>query len=585
MSGNVAEVLDLTSPDGIATSVVTQYTTMFNQTQKWRSERLELRNYIFATDTNTTSNSTLPWMNSTTLPILTRIRDTLHANYMAAVFPKPEFFIWEAFSEEAALKDKANAIQMYMFNKFVESGGRQTLSQSLLDYIDYGNCIADIEYVNEVKTDDEGATIPGYVGPRIVRISPMDIVINPTASSFKHTPKITRKIMTIGELTKAVDARPNEPWIQDALRKAKEIRHKAGLFSSSDFEKSEAYAVDGFGNLQEYYQSGYVELLEFEGDIYDSEHNIMLENRVITVIDRAHTVQNRSNPSWFANGTKEHVGWRDRPDNLMAMGPLDNLVGMQYRIDHLENAKADAVDLNIVPMFKIAGPVEEFVWEPGGEIHLDEGGDVALLSPDLTAMNLNVEIDRLESSMEDMAGAPKQAAGIRTPGEKTAFEVQSLDNSASRMFQVKLEKWETQFLEPLLNNFLESARRNLDGGSIVRAMDSELGIETFLTVTKEDITATGKLRPVGARHFAAQQQLTQNLFSLGNSNLLPIVEPHLSSKRLAELIEEVLGLSKFDIFGTNQGILEAAERERIGIALSEQVEAEVETPDQVEGEL
>jgi hypothetical protein len=28
------------------------------------------------------------------------------------------------------------------------------------------------------------------------------------------------------------------------------------------------------------------------------------------------------------------------------MGPLDNLVGLQYRIDHLENAKADALDLN-----------------------------------------------------------------------------------------------------------------------------------------------------------------------------------------------------------------------------------------------
>ena len=47
------------------------------------------------------------------------------------------------------------------------------------------------------------------------------------------------------------------------------------------------------------------------------------------------------------------AGWRPRPDNLYAMGPLDNLVGMQYRIDHLENLKSDVFDQIAYPILKI----------------------------------------------------------------------------------------------------------------------------------------------------------------------------------------------------------------------------------------
>src|SRR3546814_6463709 len=61
------------------------------------------------------------------------------------------------------------------------------------------------------------------------------------------------------------------------------------------------------------------------------------------------------------------------------MGPLDDLVGMQYRIDHLENAKADAFDLMIQPPLKIVGDVEEFAWGPSAEIYCGEGGDVVEL--------------------------------------------------------------------------------------------------------------------------------------------------------------------------------------------------------------
>ena len=120
------------------------------------------------------------------------------------------------------------------------------------------------------------------------------------------------------------------------------------------------------------------------------------------------------------------------------MGPLDNLVGMQYRLDHLENLKADVFDLIAHHVLKIKGHVEDFDYGPGETIYVGDEGDVEFMRPDVTALNADMQIDRLEAKMEDMVGAPKQAMGIRTPGEKTKFEVQTLDNASSRIFQSKI---------------------------------------------------------------------------------------------------------------------------------------------------
>jgi len=48
--------------------------------------------------------------------------------------------------------------------------------------------------------------------------------------------------------------------------------------------------------------------------------------------------------------------------------------------------------------------------------------------------------------MEEMAGAPKEAMGIRTPGEKTRYEVQSLENRSGRIFNHKVLNFSINFL-------------------------------------------------------------------------------------------------------------------------------------------
>ena len=73
------------TPDSLAKAIVSRYRDYDRYKNTWTEEKKELRNYIFATDTTKTTNSSLPWKNSTTIPKLTQIRDNLHANYMAAL--------------------------------------------------------------------------------------------------------------------------------------------------------------------------------------------------------------------------------------------------------------------------------------------------------------------------------------------------------------------------------------------------------------------------------------------------------------------------------------------------------------------
>lgn len=566
MAGTVAQLQQALTPENLAGQIYSMWQTFDNQRKPWIEEQKELRNYLFATDTSKTSNRALPWRNSTTIPKLTQIRDNLHANYMAALFPNDQWLKWEGYTLDDAVKAKREAIESYMQNKTRLGGFRTLISQLIYDYIDYGNAFADVEWVSETKIDQiTGEVVPGYVGPKVVRISPLDIVINPVANAFVNTPKIIRRIMNIGELKALAEDFPQKKWITEAIADRIAFRRniRSGMYSVEDFNKAQGYTIDGFGNLQEYYMSPYVELLEFEGDIYDSDKDVLLRNHVITVIDRVKVVRKEPLESWLPKGTKAHVGWRLRPDNLYAMGPLHNLVGMQYRIDHLENLKADVFDIIAYPPLKIKGSVEEFNWAPGEEIHIDDDGDVEMLVPDTTALQSDTQIAIYEQKMEDYAGAPKQAMGIRTPGEKTAYEVQALESAAGRIFKEKVQNFETELLEPILNSMLEVTRRNLDVTDTLRVFDDDFDAEVFMSVTKEDITAQGKLRPVGAKHFFAQQQLVQNLQGLTSSPAFELIRNHFSGKQLARLVEDLFGLERYQLVAENIGIHEMAETQQL----------------------
>lgn len=579
MAGKVAQIRELLNRDTMARTLSGLYNNWWTQRREKEAEWRELRNYLFATDTTTTTNSKLPWKNKTTLPKLTQIRDNLHANYMDALFPNDNWLKWEGYNLESVTAKKRVAIEAYIKTKLRESEFRETVSKLLYDFIDYGNVFADVTFVDKKHIDQvTGEEVTTYRGPKLERVSPFDIVFNPTSSSFKDSPKFTRYLKTVGELKKDLLTRPDLNYDQAAFDKAINARKNISAFKMEDVNKAEAYLFEGFGSLQEYYQSGLVEILEFEGDIYDEVNDTLHERRIITIIDRSYVIRNIENPSWLGRDTKHHVGWRDRPDNLYSMGPLDNLVGLQYRLDHLENLKADALDLTIHPPLKIRGDVEPFEWGPEATIHIPEDGDVEAMAPNSAAFQVNNEIAALLNIMEEMAGAPKEAMGIRSPGEKTAFEVQQLQNAAGRIFQHKVNKFEVELLEPVINSMLELARRNIDLVEIAKVIDTDLGVADFLSITKDDITAKGKLRPIGARHFAARAQLVQNLLGVFNSPIGQQIAPHVSAKRLAQMVEEYMGFEQYDFIQENVAVFEQAETQKLVNQVQQTLQVEQATP-------
>lgn len=583
MVGRVLDIDALVSEDILGVKIAQQYI----QWEIFRQEKVkqweELRRYVYATDTRQTSNASLPWKNTTTVPKLCQIRDNLYSNYMASMFPKRKWLIWEGYDEPSSTREKRDAITNYMKYVIDQDGFKKEVAKLVLDYIDYGNCFATVEWKDETQVLEDGRTKVGYVGPAVKRISPLDIMFNPTGSEFTTAPKVVRTILTKGEVKEILErfsSDSTKEQYEELWNYLKTIRTHASNFSTqTEKSKNDSYRIDGFTSYRAYLMSDFVELLTYYGDIYDEETDTYLRNHVVVVADRHKVIWKAPNPSFFGHPPIYHVGWRVRQDNLWAMGPLDNLVGMQYRIDHVENLKADVFDLVTFPPLKIKGYVEDFKWGPFERIYVGDDGDVDILAPPFQVLQANTEIAELERRMEEMAGSPREAMGFRSPGEKTAYEVQQLENAASRIFNNKIAQFEEQLLERLLNAMLELARRNMSPNSI-RVFDDEFKIEVFQNLSPEDITGSGRIRPVAARHFAERAEMVQNLNSFYQSavGMDPEIKTHFSSIKTAKLFEDLLELQDYELVQPYIRVAEQADAQRLVQAHQQQVAMEAGTP-------
>jgi hypothetical protein len=573
MTSRVLAVEDVIQADRMATKISEDWITKDNMRQVWKTDTEEVRRYVFATDTSHTSAGSIPWKNKTTIPKLCQIRDNLIANYLATMFPKMNNVVWEANELNSQSKKKRDSItsraRWWMEQPFFKS----EMTKIVSDYVDTGNCVATVDWLDS-RAAQPAQMQSGYVGPVIRRINPFDIVVNPTADNFQVSPKIVRSVISLGELKELMQRMSedgNREMYDELWKYIREIRGSAKTASGEWTQLDNLYSMDGFSSFQNYLQSDTVELLTFYGDMYDSEEDVLYKNYVITVVDRHKVVSKKPNPSFFSYPPIFHAGWRMRPDNIWAMGPLNNLVGMQYRMDHVENMKADIWDWATYPMIVVTGFVESFTMQPGEIIYASEEGKVDVIQPQVQILQANSENAYLSALMEEMAGAPKEAMGFRTPGEKTKYEVQRLENAASRIFQNKIKQFEEQILEPLLNAMLELDRRNLTGATTIKVFDDKLKAATFRTLTVEDITGTGRIRPVAARHFAEQAELIQNLTALSQSQLWPTVSPHFSGVKLSKLFETSFDIEDKEIVIPFVALAEQAEGQRLAQALQESV--------------
>lgn len=580
MPGKTLELENVISPDQLAIRLTERYMQWETARTNKRNDWEEIRRYVYATDTTQTTNSSLPWKNKTTIPKLCQIRDNLYSNYTATLFPQRKWLLWEANEKDSNQVAKRDAITNYMSWAIDQPSFKHELDKIILDYIDFGNCFATVEWKDERIQKEDGTMQGGYVGPGVRRISPLDMLMNPIAENFQQSPKFIRSVVSMGELTEILQRMSNDENTEtnaELLHYLKDIRFQARTFQGEWTQQDRLFAMDGFTSFRQYLMADYVEVLTFYGDWYDYDNDVFEKNRVITVVDRHKMISNRPNASYFGYPPIFHTPWRKKQDNLWGMGPLDNLVGMQYRLDHIENMKADIFDLVTYPVQMISGFVEDFTWQPGEKIFTSEEGKVELVQPQVNIMQADMQLDKLEQRMEEMAGAPREAMGFRSPGEKTKYEVQSLENAASRVFQNKINQFEEQMLEPLLNAMLELARRQMVGATTIKVFDDEFKMASFQTLTVEDITGIGRIKPVAARHFAEQTQLVQNLGGLAGSNMWQVVQPHFSGVKLAKIYESIFDLTDYEVVLPYIALAEQAEGQAQAAQLQQQLHKQMMT--------
>jgi hypothetical protein len=584
MVGKTIDLSEVITPDQLGCRIAEYWLTwsMFREerVQQWK----EIRQYLYATDTTKTTNSQLPWSNKTTIPKLTQIRDNLYANYVATMFPKRRWLQWEGSDKRDETKAKTSAIRDYMSWVISQPFFREEVNKLVLDYIDYGDAIGTVEWVDETVVEPDGRVKPGYVGPKPVRVSPLDIVFNPTAPNFQSAPKIVRALVSMGEAREMLERMSSTQEDRELMEKVfaycRDLRGKTADFGSTEMTQKDAYyTVDGFGTFRQYLDSDFVELLFFYGDMYDRHADKFYKHHQIVVIDRHKVIFNKRHPFPLSEIPIYKSGWRPRQDNLWSMGPLDNLIGLQYRLDHIENLKADIFDLTAFPPIKIKGIVNDFNWGPMEKIFVDADGDVELLTTDLQVMQSNLEMAQIETRMEEMAGSPKEAMGFRTPGEKTAYEVQRLENAASRIFQNKIAQFEEQMIERLLNAMLVLAQTYM-ADTTIRVIEDEFKSTKFREITRDSISANGRIKPVAARHFAERAEAIQNLTNFYSSAVGadPDVRMHFSSVRTAAMIEDLLDIERYEIYEPYVRIAEKAEAQNLDNAQQEDMMATAQTP-------
>lgn len=544
---NTLEIKILQEPESLAIAIANKFVAWENSRDKWYRNARETLENLYATSTDEIYNQPHDTDNKTHIPKMTQIRDMLITYYLDAMFGLPDYIEWEPYDSNSTDVSTKNTLKNITKQMLDDSGFKETIRQIVEDYVDYGNAFATVvPYVNTLRDSII------YSGPKVVRLNPMDIFFDPLATSFEKSPKIIRTVLTLGELLQSTESMPNDGnMYKEALNKA--IQKRKDIYSmltnsNRDSIVDDMCRIAGFDSWSQYYQSDTVELLTFYGDLYDIESNKLYKSSRIVIMDRSYVLLNEpiTDHGFGCNIFKS--GWRDRKDNLWSMSPLDNIKGMQFMIDFLENKRADVFNFIANPIIVTQGDAEmpEYLY-PGAHVGLDTDATLTFARPDATALQADLYVDRYIALMEEMAGMPKEAMGFRTPGEKTAFEVSQLNTAASRLFNEKVHKFELEMLEPLLTLMIRVFMEDNNRVIMVKRV-TENGTEIFEEVSLDELKAEGRFIATGSTTYTEKAKIAQTLMQLSNTALYAdqLVSNWINPEAVAKALIYSTGLDKFD---------------------------------------
>lgn len=567
------DIMEMQEPDYLATAIANKFVAWESARDRWYNNAKETLENLYATSTRDIFNQAKDTDNCTHIPKITQIRDMLITYYLDAMFSLPDYVDWEAYNEESLDINTKDTLKALMAQMLHDSQFQPTIRELVEDYVDYGNAFTTVAMVNETLKLESGVANV-YNGPKAIRLDPLNVFFDPLAISFEKTPKIIRTIKTLGELVAEAEELPESAQVyKEALNRALEKRSRirqAVSTTNAESIKNDICSIAGCGNWSQYYASDTVELLTFYGDLYDVERNKLYKNSKIVVMDRCSVLLEEPIRNFGFNCNIFKSGWRDRKDNLWSMSPLDNIKGMQFMVDFLENKRADIFNYISNPMWVTKGDVEmpEYLY-PGCHVGVDVDGDFKTISPDATALAADTYVDRYQMLMEEMAGTPREAMGFRTPGEKTAFEVSQLNTAASRLFNEKTRKFEMEILEPLLTLMMRMYLSDPTRVTRVKMMNED-GVILFKEVNVQDMAVQGRFIATGSNTYTERARQAQTIMQLYNSAIPSdqLVFNYFNPKVIAKVIAHTTGLDKYkDIIQPNARVdaeLEMAKYQEFG---------------------
>lgn len=562
--------------DSLAENISNKWISWINARQQWEERYRRVLQYLYSTTSDTIyGQASAPWCSNVHVPKLTQLRDVLITYELESLFSLSDYYSFEGFTSDSNTLENRNVIKNLLKSMLDEGGFRETIEKLVEDYIDAGNCFVMPVWDTQQVEDSTGIKSLFWEGAKALRINPLDIVFDPTACEFKDSPKIIRTVLSLGELTVLAE---KDPIMKKGLDKALKIRQDImTAVTNGDTIKGDEINIAGFGNWSTYVTSDVVELLTFYGTVYDVVKHELHKNKKIVIMDRR--VLLTEEPLDDLNGYNFIFkgGYRDRKDMLWSMSPLENLIGMQARIDFLENKRSDCYDATVNPIRVIKGNVDmPDALGPGDEIRMDVDCDVKYLAPDTSILTADTLMDRYEIKMEEFVGSPKEVLGFRTPGEKTMYEVEQLMTAATRLFQRQIRKFEREVLEQILNGLLQLYLKRKAGQKIsLKFWDSKKEIYTFKDVEVDEINGLGRIVVFGTEVAQDKAKVAQALQALGQNPLFldEVVRNNFNPVELGKVFSYITGLDRFEsLFKKDSRLYEITRQQKLIEDLQGQVD-------------
>ena len=125
-----------------------------------------------------------------------------------------------------------------------------------------------------------------------------------------------------------------------------------------------------------------------------------------------------------------------------------------------------------------------------------------------------------------------------------------------------------------MNTFLALARKANIQTDTIKVFSDATQLEVFKTITSDDISGSGILRPIGARHFATVANTVGEMARLASTGLWKAVAPHISSYDLAELIIGNLIPDRHNVLQRNKAVEDQVDLQRAQSLAQQQLAAE-----------